>query len=391
MNHPAAAPTLAQSAISMPRSGIREIMDLAWGARGETIGLHVGEPSFPTPPHVVRGAVESLKAGQTRYVPNAGIPSLRETIAKKVTNENGWPADAGDVVVTAGGMQAISLALLAVLRPGDEVLIPDPGWPNFRMAVQLMHAGARSYRLLAENDFLPDIEELERLVTSRTRVIIINTPSNPLGSVLDKSTIEDILAFAHKHGLWVLSDECYDAITFERPHISPASLDRHGQVLSCFSFSKTYSMTGLRVGYVVAPAGMGPVLAKMQEPTLSCINAPAQYAALAALEGSSESIEHAREVYRKRRDEACRVLDRYEVSYLRPHGSFFLWADVRDRAESVSDYAVRMVLDKGVAVAPGTAFGKSGEGYIRISLATEMESLVEGLDRLFGSPDRGIS
>ncbi|WP_420112263.1 pyridoxal phosphate-dependent aminotransferase [Pseudactinotalea sp.] len=359
-------------------------MDLAWSSGPDIIGLHVGEPSFPTPAHVVRGAIDALKAGHTRYVPNAGIPALREAIAAKVASENGITADAADVVVTAGGMQALSVAMLAILRPGDEVLLPDPGWPNFAMAVQLLHGRPRGYRLLAENGFVPDIDELESLVTTRTRAIILNTPSNPLGTVLDASVIQDVLAFARRHGLWVISDECYDAITFDAPHISPASLDPDAQVVSCFSFSKTYSMTGMRVGYVVTPPGLGSVLAKMQEATLSCINASAQFGALAALEGGRESVDHARSVYRDRRDEACRTLERLGVTHLRPEGSFFLWVDVRDRTDSVHDYALRAVVDQRVAVAPGTAFGASGEGYVRLSLATETAQLIEGIERLFG-------
>lgn len=384
MSQPAESPAFTSAAVSMPRSGIREIMDLAWSADNKVIGLHVGEPSFPTPDHVVQGATQALKDGHTRYVPNAGIEPLRTAITHKLAANNKVTATPEDVVVTAGGMQAISLSMMSVLQPGDEVLVPDPGWPNFRMAVQLMHARSRGYRLLAENDFLPDVQELERLVTPRTKLMVLNTPSNPLGTVLDESTIEELLEFAHRHSLWVLSDECYDAITFDEPHISPASLDKHGQVISCFSFSKTYSMTGMRVGYAVAPPGGGPILSKMQEPTVSCVNAPAQYAALAALQGDSGPIEHARDTYRFRRDAACRFLDEHGVSYLRPQGSFYLWVDVSRITESADSFARGAVLEKYVAVAPGTAFGASGEGYIRISLATDYNELLEGLNRLFG-------
>lgn len=377
------SPEYTSAATSTPGSAIREIMDLAWSVDDDVIGLHVGEPSFPTPPHVVQGAIQAMENGHTRYVPTAGISALRRDIARKVVSNNKIIASPDDVIVTAGGMQAIQLAMLSVLRPGDEVLVPDPGWPNFRMAAQLMHCNARGYSLLRENGFLPDLHELERLVTPRTRLIIVNTPSNPLGTVFDRSTIEDLLEFAHRHNLWVLSDECYDAITFDQPHVSPASLDKHAQVISCFSFSKTYSMTGMRVGYTVTPPGGGRILSKMQEPLVSCVSAPAQYAALAALRGDSESINQARDAYRTRRDAACRFLDEQGVSYLRPQGSFYLWADVSGLTDSVSSFARAAVVDKHVAVAPGTAFGAGGEGYVRISLATEYNELLEGMRRLF--------
>lgn len=379
-------PIFADKAVSMPRSGIREIMDLAWSTEAGVIGLHVGEPSFAPPEHAIRGAIQALEKGHTRYVPNAGIGPLREAITQKLADHNGITVDPADTIVTAGGMQAISLSMLAVLQPEDEVLVPDPGWPNFRMAAQLLHANSRGYRLLAENNFLPDLVELENLVTSRTRILVLNTPSNPLGAVLDRSTIEALLEFAHRHSLWVLSDECYDAITFEQAHISPASLDQHGLVISCFSFSKTYSMTGMRVGYVVPPLGKGWIFSKMQEATLSCVNAPAQYAALAALQGGYESVEQTRDVYRARRDMACRFLDENEIPYLRPQGSFFLWIDVSTLTTSAAEFARRAVLEKHVAVAPGTAFGASGEGYIRVSLAAETNDLLEGLHRLFARP-----
>ncbi|WP_150461032.1 pyridoxal phosphate-dependent aminotransferase [Nesterenkonia ebinurensis] len=367
----------------MPRSGIREVMDLVWQADAPVIGLHVGEPSFPVPSEALQGAHEALDAGHTSYVPNAGIPELREAIGDKLRTHNSIQASADDIIVTAGGMQALSLAMLAVLWPGDEVLVPDPGWPNFAMAAQLLNCLPRPYRLSPENEFLPTVEELDRQLTSKTRLLILNTPSNPLGSVFDERTIVQVLEWAVKNDLWVISDECYDAITFEHPHLSPAAFDTTGRVLSCFSFSKTYSMTGMRVGYVLAPEGTGPVLAKMQEPVLSCVNAPAQYAALAALRHASGSILRARQSYQERRDAACHLLDELGVSYLLPRGSFFLWVDVHRFTDSASDFARRAVLEKQVAVAPGTAFGSAGEGYIRVSLATETHLLLEGLTRIF--------
>jgi aspartate aminotransferase len=367
----------------MPRSGIREVMDLAWSLPGPIIGLHVGEPSFATPRNVRDAARAALARGDTRYAPNPGIPALRSAIAAKVADRNAIAADPEQVVVSAGGMQALYVALSATVSAGDEVLIPDPGWPNFAMAVQLLQATPVRYPLRPENGFLPDVAELDALVTGRTRAIVVNSPSNPLGSVLDRTLAEALCRFADRHDVWVISDECYDAITFDADHVSPAASDEQERVLSCFSFSKTYAMTGLRVGYLVAPKPVAATAAKMQEALIACVNVPAQYAALAALEGPQEFVEEMRCAYMERRDAATALLDQRGVGYLRPQGAFYLWADVRDRCGGdVTAWALDVLRDRSVAVAPGPTFGPAGEGWIRASLATATDDLLEGLRRL---------
>ena len=231
-------PTLAPGAESMPRSGIRQVMDLAWSLPDPVIGLHVGEPSFPSPAHVVEAARAAYAAGETHYVPNAGIDALRVAIAEKVSTANGFVVTPGQVVVSAGGAQALHNALSLTLSAGDEVLIPDPGWPNYAMAVQLLQAVPVRYPLRPENGFRPDPAELARLVTERTRVLVVNTPSNPLGTVLPAEDVEALVRLAEDHDLWLLSDECYDALTFGQPHVSPGRFDRDGRVLSAFSFPR---------------------------------------------------------------------------------------------------------------------------------------------------------
>ena len=375
--------TLAANAERMPRSGIREVMDLAWSLPGPIIGLHVGEPSFATPEHVRDGARQALARGETRYVPNAGIAPLREAIVGKLATHNGLDVAPEHVVVSAGGMQALYVALCATITAGEEVLVPDPGWPNFAMAVQLLQGSPVGYPLQPENAFRPEIGALEELVSDRTRALIVNSPSNPLGAVLDAGLAEALCRFADDHDLWLISDECYDAITFEAEHVSPAVWDRHGRVLSCFSFSKTYAMTGMRVGYLVAPAQAAATAAKMQEPLIACVNAPAQYAALAALRGPQDFVAEMRDAYRHRRDAAAALLDEAGMDYLLPQGAFYMWIDVRDRCGGdVHAWALRLLRDQGVAVAPGTTFGAAGEGWLRVSLATETDELLEGLRRL---------
>ncbi len=376
---------LAENARRMPRSGIREVMDLAWSLPGPVIGLHVGEPSFATPEHVRDGARRALDRGDTRYVANAGIPEVREAIAGKVAARNGLQVGPEQVVVSAGGMQALYTALSATVAAGDEVLVPDPGWPNFAMAVQLLQARPIGYPLHADDGFLPDLEGLAGLVTDRTRALIVNFPSNPLGAVLPAVLAERLCRFADEHDLWLISDECYDEITFDAEPVSPGRWDEHERVLSCFSFSKTYAMTGMRVGYLVAPLTVAATAAKLQEPLIACVNAPAQYAALAALEGPQDHVETMRRAYRERRDAAAAQLDRAGVAYHLPRGAFYMWVDVSDRCGGdVKSWALELLRERHVAVAPGTTFGDQGEGWVRISLATDTGDLLEGIDRLAG-------
>ena len=377
-------PIPAPHAERMPRSGIRAVMDMAWQMQDPVIGLHVGEPSFATPGHVLNAAAGAYAEGRTRYVPNAGVTELRDAVAAKLRKVNGIEAAATErVIVTAGGMQALQLGMTAVVSAGDEVLIPDPGWPNFAMLVQLLQAVPVRYELRPENGFRPDPADLARLVTPKTRAIVVNSPSNPLGTVLPGETVERLAAFAREHDLWLVSDECYEEITFDGPHVSSAVFDTDDRVISCFSFSKTYAMTGMRVGYLLAPPDLAPVCAKLQEPLVACVNAPAQAGALAALTGPQDQKAVARETYRERREAATAVLDRAGMPYQRPEGAFYLWADVSDRSgDDVTAWAVRLLREEHVAVAPGTTFGPRGEGWIRLSLATATEDLLEGIRRI---------
>jgi aspartate aminotransferase len=270
-----------------------------------------------------------------------------------------------------------------VLCEGDEVLVPDPGWPNFAAAVQLLQARPVGYALDPARGFLPDVAELERVVTPRTRALLVNFPSNPLGAVLTAELAEALVRFADAHDLWLISDECYDQITFGAEHVSPGRWDEQDRVISCFSFSKTYAMTGMRVGYLHAPAAVADVAAKLQEPLIACVNAPAQHAALAALEGPQGIVGEMRDAYRERRDRAAAQLDAAGLGYLLPHGAFYLWLDVRPLCgEDVKAWSLELLREQGVAVAPGTTFGPRGEGWVRVSLATATEDLLEGLARI---------
>jgi aspartate/methionine/tyrosine aminotransferase len=239
-------------AAAMPHSGIREIMNAAWG-RPDVLHLEVGQPDFPTPPPIVAAAAEAARAGHTGYTPTAGIPALREALAAKVRRVNGFTVEPDQIVLGNGGAETLTACALALTEPGDGILLPDPAWPNFLAMAQLLRLDVAHYGLTPAGGFLPEVAELERLVTPRTRVLLLNSPSNPLGAVIGRERMEELLDFAARHQLWVLSDECYDQITFDDSAVSPASLDRDGRVVTVFSFSKTYAMTGWRLGYAAAP------------------------------------------------------------------------------------------------------------------------------------------
>lgn len=357
-------------------------MDLAWAAK-DVIHLEVGEPNFPTPPHIVEAAARAARGGQTKYVANAGIDELRQAIADKLGTRNGWAVSKDDVVVTAGGVQALYLSLLALLEPGDGVLVPDPGWPNFRMITAVLNGMVQPYPLRALEQYQPCVEDLEAALTPATKAVILNSPSNPLGSVVSAARLSDILAWSRDRGLWVISDECYDEIVFGEGFVSTGALGSAPNVISCYSFSKTYAMTGWRVGYAVATdEDVRNCLAKLQEPVISCVNAPAQAAALAALEGPQDVVAEMRDAYLARRDAAVQALGAGGVQVRVPSGAFYLWADVSPWGTDDWELASSLLTKAGVAVAPGTAFGANGAGFVRISLATEMPALLEGISKL---------
>jgi aspartate aminotransferase len=366
----------------MPVSRIREIMELAW-EDPEVIHLEVGEPDFPTPEHVVEAAHEAARSGLTRYAPNAGLPELREALADKVTRRNGYEASPDQVVVTQGGIQALYLVLLALLEPGDEVLLPDPAWPNFRMIAHLLGARVLPYPLVSEGDFLPRLEDLERLVTPRTRAILVNTPSNPLGTVVPRELVEPLLEFARRRDLWYISDEVYDEVVFDDAFVSAGAVaDPGDRLVSIYSFSKVYAMTGWRVGYLVAPPDLAKLLTGMQEPIVSCVNTPAQLAALAAVTGPQDVVREMRESYQERRDELLEILERGNLPSSQPSGAFYVWTDVSAANVPSMDFARSLIEREHVAVAPGSAFGDLGEGYVRLSLASSREDLLDGALRL---------
>ena len=375
-------PSLAPHISSVPESGIRRILEIAFEL-DDIILLGVGEPDVPVAPHITAAAISAWTRDDTNYTANGGIPPLRAAIVDKLARDNNIRVDTEQVWVTVGATQGLHQAMTLTLSAGDEVLVPDPGYTTFTMNARMLDAVPVPYSLLPQHGFLPSIEELERLVTDRTRVLIVNSPSNPLGVVFDEVVLRGLLDFARRHDLWIISDEVYERFTFGTEHVSIASLDQDNRVFSAFSLSKTYAMTGVRVGYLVVPPGLAKTMRTVQEATISCVGTPDQYAAVAAITGDQTHVDDAIAHYRDNLDAVTGVLDARGIRYLPPRGSFYLWIDVSHASDGdVAVWAERFLLTQKVAVAPGSAFGRSGEGWIRVCLAATRDDLLTGVGRL---------
>jgi aspartate/methionine/tyrosine aminotransferase len=356
-------------------------MDLALGVP-EAIRLETGEPNFPTPSHVSEAACRAAHDGFTKYTANPGLASVREAVVEKLARVNGIEATADDVIMTHGALSGLMTSCLATLEPGDEILLPDPGWPNWEMMALTAGGVPRRYPVRKEDGFLPTAELIEPQIGPRAKVLLLNSPSNPTGAVIGPERLHEILELSRQYDLWVISDEVYDEFTFGVEHTCAARLDTDGRVLSVFSLSKTYAMTGWRVGYVVAPPEALPLMKKLQEPVIGCISGVTQKAAEAALRGPQDCVREMRSEYHRRRDLVLDIVGPTGLAASRPDGAFYLMIDVSSAAEDSYSFAKGLLAAKGVAVAPGEAFGPSGRGLVRISLATDPASLVEGVRRL---------
>ena len=374
-------PTPSNAIQHVPRSGIRRVFDEA-AKYPDCIRLEVGEPSFGTPAHIKEAAVNALAENFTKYTANAGIPELRSAIVDKLRIRNGISVDSNDVVVTSGGVAACFTALAAMVNPGDEVLLADPSWPNYVQMKVLLGVKAVHYRLRLENDLIPTVEDIERCITPKTKVLIMNSPGNPTGAITPLPRLREILELAHRHNLWVISDEVYDEIWFDTPPHSLQPLDTQERVVSVFSFSKTYAMTGWRVGYLTGASEIVSHVLRAQEPTTSCVNSPAQRGAVAALLGDQQCVADMRSAYASRARLVTKILDDHGVPYARPTGAFYTMVDISGARMSDLDFVSRMITERRVAVVPGSAFGPESVNVVRVSLASSESDLQNGVTRL---------
>jgi len=366
------------------RSAIRVLFDQASRTEG-ALRLEVGEPSFVTPQHIIDFALESARQGFTGYGPNGGLLSLRELLSDKLLRINQISAGVDEIVVTPGGMNALYSSFAVLLEPGDEVLLPTPGFPNMDEMVRWLGGVPKFYHLRASNNFLPDFEELAGLVSTRTKVMFVNSPSNPTGRVYNDETVTQVVEFANRNDLWLISDEVYDELLLDPSvaHVPSARFDTDGRVISVFSFSKVYAMTGWRVGYAVANSEIANMMRSVQEPQVSCPSTISQKAAEAALTGPREPIIQMREAYAERAKLATKVANSVGLSVVEPQGTIYMLVNVGEfGSDGGVDFALDLLREQCVSVAPGSVFGPGGEGMIRISLAASESTIENGLKRM---------
>ncbi|MDD2666071.1 MAG: pyridoxal phosphate-dependent aminotransferase [Methanocellales archaeon] len=344
----------------------------------DVISFSLGEPDFDTPSHIRESAKKALDEGKTHYTPSAGILELRESIANKF-KENGLEVTPNDIIVTPGAKQTIFEAILAVLNEGDEAILFEPAWVSYGPCIKLAGAKPVGVPVSGEN-FKP--EGFEEFVTKKTKMIIVNSPCNPTGAVFDLSNLKMIADIAMDHDLLVLSDEIYEKILYNGEHISIGRLDgMQDRTITINGFSKTYAMTGWRLGYATAPKEVIGDMLKLQQHSASCATSFAQYGGIAALEGPQECITEMVNEFKARRDLVVEGLTDLGMKCKKPDGTFYVFANV-GQFGSGEDVAERLLRDAYVAVTPGIAFGPSGEDYIRISYAISQARISEGLDRL---------
>ncbi|MAE62458.1 MAG: aminotransferase class I/II [Planctomycetaceae bacterium] len=371
----------AKIPLQVPRSGIREIMALAAEVE-DVIHLEVGQPNFPTPAHIVEATCEFARAGHTQYVANAGVPELRRAAAEYFEQRTGVETGPEHILVTPGAVMSCATAFMALLEPGEEVLLPDPGWPNYGMAVSVLHGQPVSYNLRPENQFLPDLAELDSLVTARTKLMVICSPSNPTGQVYDEALMSGLLEFARRHDIYFVSDEIYGDIVFDAKHVSALPYDDDGRTLIISGMSKSYAMTGFRVGFTRATPEYVELASKLQEPFVSCGSGFSQLASVVGLEGDQGCVAEMRAAYKQRRDAVLEVLRAHDLYRYTPGGAFYLLVDISATGRDSRDFALELLAKKKVAVAPGNTFGAMCSDHVRISFASTEEDIREGLGRL---------
>src|SRR5438093_8050520 len=375
-------PALSHLPSEAAHSGIREIGNEALRTPG-AIRLDVGQPNFPTPRHIGDAGKRAIDEGKTTYTHTQGLISLREKLVAKLARVNGFNVTPDRIATTPGGVGAIAAVLASVLEDGDDVLLPDPGWPNFRMMLSWTHAKAVTYPCRPQDGFQPDLDALAQLITSRTKVLIVNSPNNPTGAIYPRATIERMVELAQRHNLWLLSDECYDQIVLDGSWTSPASIAPDDpRIASVYTFSKTYSMTGWRIGYVAGSAELIDTVTKVLESNSSCVSTISQVAAEAALDGPQDVVAEMVGAYRRRRDLVVDLLREADLFTTEPTGAFYCMADIAPSGLEARDFSFTLLREKHVSVAPGTAFGEVGKRAVRISLASSDQDLREGVGRL---------
>lgn len=374
---------ISKTVETLKPSGIRRFFDLANTMEG-VISLGVGEPDFSTPWHVCEEAIQSMADGRTHYTANKGLLELREEIAKfhsEHYNQNYDPKT--EILVTVGGSEAIDLSMRALLNPGDEVIVMDPNYVAYEPAIRLAGGVCVPIVLTRENEFKLKADDLKKAITDKTKAMIINYPSNPTGGVMTEADYREILPIIQESGIYVVSDEIYAELSFDQAFASLSQFEEvRDQILVINGFSKAYAMTGWRLGYILANPTITKALTKIHQYVIMSASTPAQYAAIEALRNGYDDVILMREEYLNRRNLLVNSLNRMGLNTPMPHGTFYVFADIRPYGLSSEKFCNELLNQEKVACVPGDAFGPHGQGFIRISYAYSLNHIKEACVRI---------
>ena len=374
---------LGKKALSLEPSGIRKFFDIV-NEMDDVISLGVGEPDFDTPWRIREEGIYSLEGGRTFYTSNSGLKELKTEICRyleRTVHVSYQPEN--EVIVTVGGSEAIDLAFRAMLDPGDQVLIPQPSYVSYLPCAILADGEPVIIPLKEENDFKLTAEELEAAITPKTKILVLPFPNNPTGAILTREELLPLAEIVQKHDLYVVSDEIYSELTYLNQHCSIASLPgMRERTILINGFSKSFAMTGWRLGYACGPKQILKQMLKIHQYAIMCAPTASQYAAVEALRNCGRDVEEMRESYNQRRRFLMHEFKRMQLECFEPYGAFYVFPCIREFGMTAEEFAVRLLEEEKVAVVPGTAFGDSGEGFIRISYAYALDDLKKALERL---------
>ena len=376
---------LSDVVVDIKPSGIRKFFDIVTEMNDpEVVSLGVGEPDFDTPWHIREEGIYSLEKGRTFYTSNSGLMELRREICRYLHRTQGIDYDPGkETLITVGGSEAIDLGLRALINPGDEVLIPQPSYVSYEPCAVLAGAKPVVINLKAENEFRLTAQEVEEAVTDRTKLLILPFPNNPTGAIMEKEDLETVARVALEHDLIVMSDEIYGELTYKGRHISIASLPgMKERTILINGFSKAYAMTGWRLGYACGPELILRQMTKIHQFAIMCAPTTSQYAAVEALRNGDADIAEMRTAYNQRRRYLMDAFRRMGLECFEPYGGFYVFPSIKQFGMTSDEFATRFLAEEKVAVVPGSAFGASGEGFLRISYAYSLEALKIAIGRL---------
>lgn len=374
----------ANNVKEMKPSGIRKFFDIAAQVKG-VLSLSIGEPDFAAPDKILHAMEQSLQRKETSYTENSGILELRQEVSRYVDKHYGLTyAPEDEILITVGVSEGLSMALLAYTEPGDEVIIPDPAYVAYPAAVELAGGKPVFVPTYPEDDFKPTVAALEKVVTPKTKILVIGYPNNPTGTVMTREELLPIAAFAKKYNLIVMTDEIYCELMYgDTVFTSFAALPNMRERTVVFNgFSKAWAMTGMRLGYICAPKeGLAPIL-KLHQYAIMCANTQAQVGGITALRECDEEVETMRQEYDRRRKVIYQGLREMGLPVFEPKGAFYIFPDIRVTGMTSAVFCEKLVQEEKVAVVPGSAFGENGEGFVRISYAASMETIEEALRRM---------